>query len=338
MVKIFVWGTGQRTELYISKGFFSGCDIIAFIQTELTCKEYMNKPVITPDEAGKRSDEVDYIVINNQFIWEIFGTYKMAGIPNDKLIITDNVEESPFDIYFHRTKKISPSLYEWKRNLSYRIIKSNETDHIDTESFVRSERFKSIEYRNEYVRFRTFELVAKEIKENNIEGAMAELGVFNGTFAGLINAHFPNRKLYLFDTFEGFNQAEASYEIDKGRCKEEFIANHRNPSIDILKGNIINFDSCVICKGLFPDSITDDANKEYYAFVSLDVDFEESTYQGLKFFYPRLVNGGYIFLHDYNTFYLEGVRVAVQRFEEENDLRLNKVPIADRAGTLVIVK
>lgn len=38
-----------------------------------------------------------------------------------------------------------------------------------------------------------------------IEGEMAEAGVRDGAFAKYINKYFPEKKLYLFDTFEGFN-------------------------------------------------------------------------------------------------------------------------------------
>lgn len=45
-----------------------------------------------------------------------------------------------------------------------------------------------------------------------------------------------------------------------------------------------------------------------------------------------------IFIHDYNTFFLEGVRAAVKRFEDASGKRLKKLPLADRAETLVILK
>ena len=95
---------------------------------------------------------------------------------------------------------------------------------------------------------------------------------------------------------------------------------------------------CVVCKGLFPQSVTQTAMEEIYAFVSIDVDFEESVYAGLEFFYPRLAENGVIYLHDYNSAFLSGVKAAVERYEEELGGRMKKIPLADRAGTLVIVK
>ena len=94
----------------------------------------------------------------------------------------------------------------------------------------------------------------------------------------------------------------------------------------------------VICKGFFPDSIPDYAYNDTFAFVTIDVDFEESTYQGLKFFYPRMNEGGSIFIHDYHAIKLDGVKAAVKRYEKDNGISLKCVPLADRAGTLVIIK
>lgn len=66
-------------------------------------------------------------------------------------------------------------------------------------------------------------------------------------------------------------------------------------SVERMLGNLPYPEKAKICKGLFPASVTAEAEKEKFAFVSLDVDFEESTYEGLKFFYPRLSEGGCIF-------------------------------------------
>jgi hypothetical protein len=64
-------------------------------------------------------------------------------------------------------------------------------------------------YKNfDYVRYSSLELVAREIYENKISGNVAELGVYQGGFAQYINQIFPDRKLYLFDTFEGFNESD----------------------------------------------------------------------------------------------------------------------------------
>ena len=47
--------------------------------------------------------------------------------------------------------------------------------------------------------------------------------------------------------------------------------------------------------------------------------------------------GGIIFIHDYNNRFLQGVKVAIDRYEKQY-VSLVKLPIADEGGTLVVYK
>ena len=69
--------------------------------------------------------------------------------------------------------------------------------------------------------------------------------------------------------------------------------------------------------------------------ILLDVDLEESTLSGLRFFLPRMAEGGYLLLHDYNNPKLPGVKRTAERYEAEFG-RLRAVPLCDVNGTLVI--
>ena len=51
----------------------------------------------------------------------------------------------------------------------------------------------------------------KSVKKD-LPGNVAELGVYKGKFARYINRYFPGRKLYLFDTFAGFDKRDADRE------------------------------------------------------------------------------------------------------------------------------
>ena len=55
------------------------------------------------------------------------------------------------------------------------------------------------------IRNQTIECISREIYRNGIKGAVAEAGVYKGTTAKRMNRYFPDRKIYLFDTFEGFD-------------------------------------------------------------------------------------------------------------------------------------
>ncbi len=77
--------------------------------------------------------------------------------------------------------------------------------------------------------------------------------------------------------------------------------------------------------------------EDEFCFVSLDMDFEELIYQGQVYFYPRVVVGGYIFVHDYNSS-LRGVEKAVDRYEKDFDIMLHKVSLCGANGSLMITK
>lgn len=187
----------------------------------------------------------------------------------------------------------------------------------------------------DYVRIKCFELAVKEIRKRNITGAVAEVGVFRGEFAQFINFAFPDKKCYLFDTFDGFNANEALNEVKNGNCTNAFIEAYKQTNIGVVLDRMRYIDNIIIKQGFFPESLED--LEEEFAFVSLDVDFEKSIYEGLKYFYPRLSTGGYIFVHDYNSSLL-GVERAVDRFEKEIGISLCKMPLCDANGTLIITK
>ncbi len=53
----------------------------------------------------------------------------------------------------------------------------------------------------DYVRLSALELISFRIKNKQLVGNVAELGVYKGKFARYINQYFSDRTLYLFDTF-----------------------------------------------------------------------------------------------------------------------------------------
>ena len=335
---ILIWGTGQRTKKYLNKAYFENCSVKGFVDTYKSEGVFMGYPVYSPNEISEIIDKIDYLVIANQYFTEILEICVNLKIEWNKIVITDYVEEPLFHSLFKRLEIISEPLYNAQKMQKMQLVKANEFDIADLNKLIGKDKYADKRYIRDYFRYRTFEYMATEIIDANVQGAVAEFGVFRGTFASMINEIFKNRKIYLFDTFEGFEKNEAAKEVAAGYCDDDFVYSHKQTSVEQMLKNMPHPEQCIICKGFFPESATQEAINEKYAFVSIDVDFEESSYQGLKFFYPRLSEGGAIFLHDYHTFFLEGVRKAVQRFECEFRIMLKKIPLADRAGTLVILK
>lgn len=338
MEKIILWGVGERTERYIKFGYFDNCELIAFIDLHKHGGIYFGKKIYEPEYILDIIDDIDFLIITTQYFSEIYNKCINMGIPREKIVLTDIVREDIFNQNIEIMKALSPMAYKEMCIRQYKLIKMNEKDYLDDNRLIGKGKYSKQEYMSDYYRYRTFEFIVEEIQTAKIEGCAAEFGVFRGTFSALINEKMPERKLFLFDTFEGFDKKEAKRESELGRSDEIFEYAHQQTSAERALAVMPFPEKCILCKGLFPSSVTKETENEKYAFVSIDVDFEDSIYEGLKFFYPRLSSGGYIFLHDYNSAYLSGVKKAVQKYESEIGTVMRKVPIADRAGTLIIVK
>jgi O-methyltransferase len=65
------------------------------------------------------------------------------------------------------------------------------------------------------------DLIAREINERKIPGAVADLGVFRGEFARLMNVAFPERSLYLSDTYEGFPETDIQADIQRRYTEQQ---------------------------------------------------------------------------------------------------------------------
>lgn len=186
----------------------------------------------------------------------------------------------------------------------------------------------------DYVRSMTLNLIANEINTKNLEGSIAEVGVFKGEFARLLNKCFPQKPLYLFDTFEGFSELDFKTENEPAAYKET-ANNFKNTNVTTVLSGMVNERMCVIKKGYFPETAAGLEN-EKFCFVSLDADLYKPIYDGLTFFYPRLVKHGYIMVHDYNNAEYPGAKKAVQQFAIENEL--SPIPIADGWGSIIFSK
>lgn len=186
--------------------------------------------------------------------------------------------------------------------------------------------------RFDHNRISSLELIAEEIYQNNISGNIAELGVYKGDFAKDINAVFSDRKLYLFDTFVGFDSRDVKTELNKNFS--DGTQDFSDTSVKSVLAKMIHPENCIVRKGFFPETAKE--LEETFCFVSIDADLYEPIYLGLNYFYPRLAKGGYIFVHDFNNDLYKGAREAVCKFCKENSVSF--FPLSDIGGTAVISK
>lgn len=196
---------------------------------------------------------------------------------------------------------------------------------------------------NDYVRKSTLELMSNQIIGMGVKGEIAELGVWKGEFAALMNELLPDRDLYLFDTFDGYSDTDLNQEKSQGILDSERYqalktgnARFRNIDINLILGRMPYAGKCIIKKGYFPETAIGMDEGIQFSLVSIDVNLYTPTYEGLKYFYPRLSKGGYIMVHDYNHIHCAGVKEAVDKFCSEYSVTL--IPVSDMCGTAVIAK
>mgnify|MGYP002626002324 CR=1 FL=1 len=179
------------------------------------------------------------------------------------------------------------------------------------------------------LRLSTLRLLAKQIRERKISGEVAELGVYRGNFAAEINRIFPDKKIYLFDTFTGFDEKDLQDAEPK--------MNFSNTSVNLVKKSLPYPSQAVFVVGHFPESLSScQILPEIFSLVSLDADLYAPTLSGLEYFYPRLTVGGVILIHDYNGLQFPGIRKAVDEFCEK--MRLFVIPLMDLHGTAILLK
>lgn len=174
------------------------------------------------------------------------------------------------------------------------------------------------------------ECLAEDFKEENVGGACAEIGVFRGENACKINKIFPEKKLHLYDTFEGFAEQDVERERVFGRG-DVATGQFGDTSVDLVMRNMEYPENVVIHKGYFPD--TAKGLDEDFCFVRIDLDLSAPTEAALEIFAPLMVSGGIICVHDYFNQY-PGVRKVVRKFMSQHP-ELCKLPIAD-AMTIAI--
>lgn len=171
----------------------------------------------------------------------------------------------------------------------------------------------------------------KQVMAEGVPGDFAELGVYRGNSAAVL-AHYArehHRSVYLFDTFEGFEDSDLAG-IDANKSRE-----FDDTSLDLVRQNVGD-DSVTYIKGYFPASITDNVAARRFAIVHLDCDLYEPTKAALEFFYPRLSPGGLLIMHDYSSLWWDGTKKAIDEYLVH--IADNLILTPDKSGTAMIRK
>lgn len=176
--------------------------------------------------------------------------------------------------------------------------------------------------------------ITRRLQELGIEGSVAELGCYNGDISWQLNALMPDRKLYLFDTMEGFDDRDLAVELEQGFTTVKSMDYSRGKE-DYLMGRLPHAEQAVLKKGWFPETAFD-IEDETFALVYMDASLYQPTFTGMEFFFPRMSQGGVIVLCGYEDPAYGGIRKAIEDLEEKYGAFLI-LPLGDLMGTVMIV-
>jgi O-methyltransferase len=186
----------------------------------------------------------------------------------------------------------------------------------------------------DYIRYATAELICRQIDKQGLQGDIAEVGVYQAWWARVVNYHLPERTMYLFDTFEGFDQRDLAGQARAGLSPEApYVVGVLDPEEAL--SFLPHREKAIVRPGWFP-ATAEGLEDRTFCYVDVDTGLYEPTLAGLRWFYPRLVPGGYLNVVDYNNAHTHGVMPAVEEFADE--VGLGFVPVPDHGGCVTFVK
>ena len=313
---IYVWGTGCGASELIEAGLELQ-RIAAFVDSFPCGETFLDKPVLLPEQLPK--EDCDLLIISARHADAISHRCMELGIPAEKcLFLKNNMVLTDRNAHCTAAESILGEALLKKLLPRQRIV--------PTPAQLGISQLPEADLGNDYVRLATLELLCRRLAD--IPGAAAELGVYGGCFARCINRLLPERKLYLFDSFEGFSEDACA--------AESFQAAHRNTAIEKVLAIMPYPDRVTVKPGFFPESL--DGLEERFCLVSLDVDFYQTTLEGLRYFWPRMEPGGYLMMHDWGSMKLPGVAKALTDYEAELGQRIRAIPLSDVGGSLILCK
>lgn len=189
------------------------------------------------------------------------------------------------------------------------------------------------------------------IAEHKIEGDIVECGVWKGGSMMLIARRLlqlndNDRKLFLFDTFEGMSEPdEKDVSAVNNTTAAELLSKENKlegnnvwcySSLDEVKSNLkkTNYpeQNLFYFKGKVEDTLPEPTIGKI-ALLRLDTDWYESTKHELEILYDKIVEGGILIIDDYGHW--SGSKKAVDEFIVKRKLKifLNRI---DYTGRLAI--
>jgi O-methyltransferase len=207
----------------------------------------------------------------------------------------------------------SPASYllEAKHGLGrakYRLLNKAKTLTDSTEQLLEKVKPYTMSSR---LKLRNLKQLAELVNQTQVPGDFVECGTFKGGSAAVISTELtPERKLWLFDSFEGLPDVA---EVDGAESKE-WVGKCRAAEADVIAAlTTVGAapDQYFLRKGWFQDTFQQQL-PERVALLHCDADWYDSVLLTLETFYERIPPGGVVVLDDFGWW--EGCREAFYEF------------------------
>ena len=286
----------------ISQKTFNNIYILTDIDYKINFKHinHLEMKKIKTTENLKREE------INNSFFFILFNSDDLV-LPHIKNIIENKGFFKSLDYDYNQLN------IDYSRATSYRFVNNNCLEAI-RKTFKQKKKMSG----SYLTTLKTHENICEAFEiTKNVEGDYVEIGVYEGgsalTALNYLNQINLKKRVYLLDTFEGFNYKDSENSSDVKWYKSHFIDEEEKTRIflkEILK-DFSNYKLVTnnICKDDLPEEI------KSISLAHIDVDMYEATLEAIIKVSKRLSKNGIIMCEDpVNTPMLYGALYAMEKF------------------------
>ncbi len=224
------------------------------------------------------------------------------------------------------------------KNLIRRVLLKNEvnhykydTDFLELYDICKKYTMTSID------RMQSLYDAVNYVLDNDLKGDFVECGVWKGGSSLLIamilkRRGVSDRKIYLYDTFEGMSEpTEEDLSMDGKTAEYQLRTSSKEKSesvwcysgLEEVQKNMsmakLNEEQLIFVKGKVEDTIPQNIPANEICLLRLDTDWYESTKHEMVHLYPKLVNSGVLIIDDYGHW--QGSKKAVDEYFASNNLK-----------------
>lgn len=304
--KIIAWGKSKMLEFYVDNTPGHKIDFIIDSNPKAQNKKFRGIHVYSPDVliGNTKKDNIVVFAVSSLSLQAILAKANVFGYELNKNIFLYS------DLFFNTfSKKVLECLDSKPSQANHNFVKSiSLTSKIPIHTTLLGNLL--------------FLQLLSKIIDRKQTLAIAEVGAFNGGNAFIASIYMSqHRKLpfYIFDSFEGFpeisefdpqNEKKGDYNIET--------------TFEYIQDLFALYDNVSLIKGFIPNTFKTLDKNASYGLVFYDCDLYEPALETFKYFWDKIIPGGFMLVHDYiaEEGGFTGVKKATDEFFKSKDITI----------------